>query len=214
MEFVDEEQVAEQRRTGPCEAEDSHGHELEVERAHAQEPGHRRAEEDAWCLLLLAVQVHARGLEDVAALVGPLLGLAQREEGEAERNAEQRHQQAVAPVVRNGHHVAEDQDPDRLRQRVGQVVPTEDPAPRLGGVGVGQVRVVDRVVHPIPDGGDEVEEGEGPDVGGQAHQTAEHGEDQQGDGRHLLAAAAVGPHRQGNGPEELGHLGDEGDGAQ
>ena len=125
-------------RAGAGEAEDGHGHQLVVERADPQQPGDGRAEQDPWCLLLLGVQVHARRLEDVAALVGPLLGLAQREEREAERNAGQRDQQAVAPVVGDRHDVAEDQDPDRLRQRVRQVVPAEDPPPPLGRVGVGR----------------------------------------------------------------------------
>ena len=100
VELVDEEQVAEQRRAGPGEAEDGHRHQLVVERADPQQPGHGGAEEDPGRLLLLGVQVHARRLEDVAALVGALLRLAQGEEGEAERNAGQRHQQAVAPIVR------------------------------------------------------------------------------------------------------------------
>jgi hypothetical protein len=150
----------------------------------------------------------------VAALVLALLRLAQGEEGEAERNAGQRHQQAIAPVVRDSHDVPEDQDPDRLRQRVRQVVPAEDAPARLGRVGVGEVRVVHRVVDSGPDGRRQVEEGEPPHVWRPRHQSAEPGENQQGDARHHLAAAPVGPHRQGDGPEQLRHLGDEGNGAQ
>ena len=157
-------------RAGAGEAEDGHGHQLVVERADAQQPGHGRAQQDPGRLLLLGLQVHARGLEDVAALVGPLVRLAQREEGEADGDAGQGDEQAVAPVVGHGDDVAEDQDADRLRERVGQVVPAEDPAPALGRVGVGQVRVVHGVVDAEPDRGGQVEEGERPHVGRERHE--------------------------------------------
>ena len=210
VELVDEEEVAEQRCAGAGEAQDGHGHQLVVQRADPQQPGDGGAEEHPGRLLLLGLQVHARRLEDVAALVGPLPGLVQREEGEADRDPDQRDQQPVAPVVGDRHDEGEDQDADRLRQRVRQVVPAEDPSARLGRVGVREVRVVHRVVHPGAHRGGEVEEGEPPDVGRDRHEAAEDGEDEQSHGRHHLAAAPVGPHRQRDGPQQLRHLGDEG----
>ena len=100
--------------------------------------------------------------------------------------------------------------PDRLGQRVGEVVPAEDPAPALGGIGVGEVRVVDGVVHAGSHRGDQVEEGEGPHVGGQAHQRGEDREDQQGHPGHHLATAPVGPQGQRHRPQQLGHRAHEG----
>ena len=148
MELVDQEQVAVKRCARADEAEDGHRHQLVVERPDPQQPGHGGAEEDPRRRLLLRLQVHARRLEDVAALVGPLLGFAQGEERESHGNAGQRDEKPVAPAVRDGDHEAEDQDADGLRDRVRQVVPAEDPPPALDGIGVGEVRVVHRVVHP------------------------------------------------------------------
>ena len=211
MELVDEEQVAEQRRAGTSKAQDRDGDQLVVQRADAEQPGHGGAEQDPGRLLLLRLQVHARGLEDVTGLVGPLLGLAQREQREPEGDPHQSDEEAVAPVVRDRHDVPEDQDPDRLRQRVRQVVPAEDPAPPLGRVGVGQVRVVHRVVHAGAHRRREVAGTRTPTRSvREGHQRAEAGEDQQRDARHELAAAPVGPHGQRDRPEELRHLRDEG----
>ena len=96
-----------------------------------------------------------------------------------------------------------DRGSDRLCQLKTRPVP-------LRRVGVGEVGVVHRVVHPGAHRGRQVEEGEPPDVGRDRHQAAEGGEDEQGHGGDHLAAAPVGPQRQRDGPEELGDLGDEG----
>ncbi len=71
----DEVEVPEQRGRRPGEAEDGHGHQLEVDRPDAEQPGHRRPQQDPRRIALLGVDVHARGLEDVARLVGPLVRL-------------------------------------------------------------------------------------------------------------------------------------------
>jgi hypothetical protein len=164
VELVDEEKVAEQRRTRSGESEDGHGHQLEIERPDAQQPGHCRTEQHPRRAFLLGLQVHARSLEDVAALVRPLLRLAQREQGEAQRDAGERDEQPEAPIVRDGHDIAEDENPDRLRERIGEVVPAEDAPAAFGGIGIGEVRVVHRVVHARADRGGQVEEGKPPNV--------------------------------------------------
>ena len=155
---------------GPGETEDGDGHQLEVERADPQQPGHGRTEQNPRRPFLLGLQVHARGLEDVTALVGALLRLVQGEQSQAERDAGERHEQPVAPVVADGDDEAEDEDADGLRQRVGEVVPAEDAPASLGGIGVGQVRVVHRVVDAGAHRGSQVEEGEPPDVRGDRHE--------------------------------------------
>ena len=165
VELVVEEEIAEEGRPGAGEAQDGHGHQLEVERPDAQEPGHRGAQQDPGGLLLLGLQIHAGRLEDVTGFVGPLLRLAQPQHEKRHREPGQTEQQSIAPVVGEGHHEAEEEQADRAREGIGEVVPAEDPSPALGRVGIGQVRVVHRVVDPEPDGGDQVEEHEPPDVG-------------------------------------------------
>ncbi len=179
VELVDQEQVAVKGRSRADEAEDGHRHQLVVERPDPQQPGHGGAEEDPGRRLLLGLQVHARRLEDMAALVGPFLGFAQREECEPHGNAGQCDEKAVAPTMRNGHHEAENQDADGLRDRVRQLMPTEDAPPALDGIGVGEIRVVDRVVHPEPDGRPQIEERKCPHVGRERHSRAEDGENDQ-----------------------------------
>ena len=89
-------------------------------------------------------------------------------------------------------------------------MPAEDPAPALGGIGVGEVRVVDGVVHAGSHRRHQVEEGEGPHVGGEAHQRREDREDQQGHRGDHLATAPVGPQGEGHRPQQLGHRAHEG----
>ena len=48
------------------------------------------------------------------ALVGPLLRARAGEQEKRHREPDQAEEQAVAPVVGEGHHEAEDQDPDGL----------------------------------------------------------------------------------------------------
>ncbi len=142
--------------------------------------------------------------------LAPLSGSRQGEEREAERDADEGDEHPPPPVVSHRHDEAEDQDAHGLAERVGEVVPAEDPAPPLGRVGVRQVRVVHGVVDPVPHRGDEVEEGEGPDVGREPHQRGEDREDDERDAGHDLAAAAVRPQREGHRPEQLRHRPDEG----
>ena len=86
VEFVDEEQVPKQRDPGADESQDRHGHQLVVQGPDPQQSGHGGTEQDPWRLLLLGVQIHPRGLEDVAGLIGTLFGFAQRKEREAQRD--------------------------------------------------------------------------------------------------------------------------------
>ncbi len=206
----DEVKVAEQRGAGSGEPENRHRHQLEVDRADPQQAGDGRTEQNPGGLTLLSVDVHARGLEDVARLVGPLVRLPNCEQREPDGDPDQGDERAPSPVVTHRDDVAEDEDADGLGQRVGKIVPTEDPSSTLGGIGIGEVRVVDGVVDPGPHRRDEVQEGEGPHVGRQAHQRGEDREDQEGDPGHHLATAPVGPQRQRHRPQQLGHLGHEG----
>jgi hypothetical protein len=214
VELVVEEEIAEEGRPGAGEAQNGHGHQLEVERPDAQEPGHRGAQQDAGCLLLLGLQIHARRLEDVTGFVGPLLRFAQPQHEKRHGETGQTEQQSIAPVVGEGYHEAEEEQADGAREGIREVVPAEDPSPAFGRVGIGQIRVVHRVVDPEPDGGDQVEEHEPPDIRGETHQGGEHGHDQQGDDGHQLAAPAVGPQRQRHRPQQLGRLRHEGDRAE
>ena len=99
-----------------------------------EQPGDGRTQQDPGRLALLGVEVHARGLQDVAGLVLPLVRLVQGEQGQPDGYAGQGHEHPPAPVVAHGDHQAEDQDADGLGQGVGQVVPAEDPTPPLGRV--------------------------------------------------------------------------------
>ena len=110
-------QRAEQRDARAGEAQDGHRHELVVERADPQEPGDGGAEQDLGGALLLALDVHAGGLEDVARLVGALLGLPDEEGRQRDGNPEERQRQAPAPVVGGGGDVADEEDPDGLARR-------------------------------------------------------------------------------------------------
>ena len=148
------------------------------------------------------------------ASLAPFSGSRQTHHEKRHGETGQTEQQSITPVVGEGDHEAEEQQADGARQRIREVVPAEDPSPTFGRVRIGQVRVVHRVVDPEPDGGDQVEEHEPPDIRRETHQGGEHGHDQEGDDGHQLAAPAVGPQRQWHGPQQLGRLRHKGDRAE
>ena len=174
-----------------------------------RQAGHGRAQQDLGGVLLLGLDVHPRRLQDVTRLVGPLLGLADEEDPDRHGHPDDRQGQGPAPVVGRRRDIAHEQDPDGLGHGVVHVVPREDARSAVGGIGVGQIGVVDGVARAQADGGDQIEEDERPHVVHEGHERDRDREDEKGDGGHVLAAAAVGEHRHRHPPADLGHGADE-----
>ena len=79
----------------PAKPEDGHRHELVVERPDPQQAGDGRAEQHLGGVLLLGLDVHAGGLQDVARLVGPLLGLPDEEDAQGHGHADEAQSQSA-----------------------------------------------------------------------------------------------------------------------
>ena len=139
-----------------------------------------------------------------------LVRLAEGEEQKGDGDAGGPHDQSPPPVVRVGHDVPEDEDAQGLGDGVGEVVPAEDAAASLGGVGVREIGVVHRVVHGAAHRREEIEDDEPPHIGRQCHEGRQHGEDEKRHARYHLATAPVRPQPEWHGPQQLRHRGHEG----